>query len=95
MYIGTDDWSIERATALQGEVGIAFHRQACCLNLADACQVKSLSLQIDAKDARRRGVCSASRDFRTGMSEVNIVKSGLASGNAQVGVELLDRFSIY
>ena len=59
-----DHWSIERARALQREVGAALHGQFIQMNLPNPCQIEILSTQVQAEAARRRSICGRCRILR-------------------------------
>jgi hypothetical protein len=91
---GVDHRSIQRARPLQGEVGMTLHREAIQMNLPNARYVEILPDEVKPEDARRRRIGCAAGDLGLLMGEMNIVERRLAAGDAQVGVELLDRFPV-
>ncbi len=64
------------------------------MNLANAREVEICSGQVEPEAARRRRIGGGAVDLRVLMGEMNIVESGLAAGDVQIGVELLDRLPI-
>ena len=91
---GGDDRSIERARALQPEVGTALHRQGVEMNLGNVRQVEIFSAQIQPETPRRGRIRGTAGNVGVFVTQMNIVKRGLAARDLQIGVEVLNRFPI-
>lgn len=64
------------------------------MNLANSRKVEIFPAQVEPETAGRRRVGGTAGYVGIAVGELNIVESGLTPGDAQIGVERLDRFPI-
>src|SRR5439155_12894701 len=82
------------AGGLDREISAPFDAEAIQLDLTNPTKIEVLSTEIDMKDARCGIVSGAPGHNRLCMDEVNVGKRRLAVRDAQVCIELGNRFSV-
>src|SRR6201997_5160149 len=94
LKLGIDDWLVECARALRGEIHVAVNRETAGLKLGNVAEIKVLPGKIEMEFLVRKIVAGQTGDFGAVLGSLNVPEFGFTVDEADVASKEGHRLAI-